>query len=81
MILEWKLGHFEQNLCRKVALPSNLCGMTKFLSSEYQLYICSHILFKMEDEWIHDLSQGVYGAWELLHKETNKFHPELTLII
>ena len=49
--------------------------------NEYQLYICSHILFKMEDEWIHDLSQGVYGAWELLHRETNKFHPELTLII
>ena len=49
--------------------------------NEYQLYICSHILFKMEDEWIHNLSQGVYGAWELLHRETNKFHPELTLII
>lgn len=49
--------------------------------NEYQLYICSHILFKMEDEWVHDLSQGVYGAWELLHRETNKFHPELTLII
>lgn len=49
--------------------------------NEYQLYICSHILFKMEDEWIHDLSQGVYGAWELLHRETHKFHPELTLII
>ena len=49
--------------------------------NEYQLYICSHILFKMEDEWVHDLSQGVYVAWELLHRETNKFHPELTLII
>lgn len=47
---------------------------------EHQLYICSHILFQMEDEWIIDNSQGVYGAWDILFKESYKFHPELTLI-
>lgn len=47
---------------------------------EQQLYICSHILFQMEDEWIIDNSQGVYGAWNILFKESYKFHPELTLI-
>lgn len=47
---------------------------------ERQLYICSHILFQMEDEWIIDNSQGVYGAWNVLFKESYKFHPELTLI-
>lgn len=47
---------------------------------EYQLYICSHILFQMEDEWMIDNSQGVMGAWELLIKEVDKFHPELTLL-
>lgn len=47
---------------------------------EQQLYICSHILFQMEEEWLLDNSQGVYGAWALLFKESYKFHPELTLI-
>lgn len=47
---------------------------------EYQLYICSHILFKMEDEWINDNSQGVINTWSLLRKYTSKFHPELTLL-
>lgn len=47
---------------------------------EYQLFVCSHILFRMEDEWIPDNSQGVYGTWALLQTETKKFHPELTLI-
>ncbi len=47
---------------------------------EQQLYICSHILFQMEEEWLLDNSQGVYGAWAILFKESYKFHPELTLI-
>lgn len=47
---------------------------------EQQLYICSHILFQMEEEWLLDNSQGVYGAWSILFKESYKFHPELTLI-
>lgn len=47
---------------------------------EYQLFVCSHILFRMEDEWIPDNSQGVYGTWALLQTETKKLHPELTLI-
>lgn len=49
--------------------------------NEYQLYICSHILFKMEDEWIAYNSEGVYGTWEIIYRESHKFHPELTLII
>lgn len=48
--------------------------------NEYQLYICSHILFQMEDEWMIDNSQGVMGAWALLIREVDKFHPELTLL-
>lgn len=48
--------------------------------SEYQLYLCSHILFRMEDTWIIDNSQGVYGAWEIISTSLDKFHPELTLL-
>lgn len=49
--------------------------------NEYQLYICSHILWKMEDTWIIDNQQGVLGAWAELQICINKFHPELTLIL
>lgn len=49
--------------------------------NEYQLYICSHILWKMEDEWITDNQQGVLGAWAELQSCTRKFHPELNLIL
>lgn len=48
--------------------------------SEYQLYLCSHILFRMEDTWIIDNYHGVYGAWEIISTSLDKFHPELTLL-
>lgn len=49
--------------------------------NEYQLYVCSHILWKMEDVWVLDNQQGVLGAWAELQSCTNRLHPELTLII
>lgn len=51
------------------------------MAPEYQLLICSHILFRMEDEWMINNSQGVYGAWTLIHESMSKFHPEFSLII
>lgn len=47
--------------------------------SEYQLLICSHILYRMEDVWMIDNSEGVYGAWSEIHAQMKKFHPEFTL--
>lgn len=47
--------------------------------TEYQLLVCAHILFKMEEDWMLDNSQGVYGAWSEIHKAMLKFHPEFTL--
>lgn len=48
--------------------------------SEYQMLVCSHILFRMEDEWVHTNSQGVLGTWAIFQKANLKFHPELTLL-
>lgn len=48
---------------------------------EYQLLLCSHILWKMEEVWILDNSQGVNGAWLEINRAISKFHPEYTLII
>lgn len=50
------------------------------LLSEYQMMVCSHILFRMEDEWIQTNSQGVIGCWALFKEAQLKFHPELSLI-
>lgn len=51
------------------------------MANEYQLLVCQHILFQMEDEWIIDNSWGVFGAWSLLHDTLGKFHPEFRLIL
>lgn len=48
---------------------------------EYQLFLCSHILWKMEEVWILENSQGVNGAWLEINRAISKFHPEYTLII
>lgn len=48
--------------------------------SEYQLFMCSHILFKMEDTWIIDNSQGVHGAWSIIKEAIYKFRPEFSLL-
>lgn len=50
------------------------------LLSEYQLGICIHILFRMEDIWMNEFSQrDVMAAWDLLLKAQAKFHPEYIL--
>lgn len=48
---------------------------------EYQLLLCSHILWRMEEVWILDNSQGVNGAWLEINRAIGKFHPEYKLII
>lgn len=50
------------------------------MMNEYQMLVCSHILFRMEDEWVHTNSQGVLGTWAIFQKSNLKFHPELTLL-
>lgn len=47
--------------------------------SEYQLLLCSHILYRMEDVWMIDNPEGVFGAWGEIHAQMKKFHPEFTL--
>lgn len=53
--------------------------MIKMLS-ENQLLICSHILYQMEDVWMIDNSEGVFGAWFEIHNRMENFHPEFTLL-
>lgn len=65
-----------------IQLYKDMVDMPQIIKTlnEYQLYICSHILWKMEEEWITDYSQGVLGTWAIITSYTNRFHPELTLL-
>lgn len=49
--------------------------------TEYQLSICQHILFRMEQEWLLTNSEGVYAAWAVLFEADKKFHPEINIIL
>ena len=47
---------------------------------EYQLGICMHILFTMEEIWVQKNPDGVNAMWDLFDKLYLKFHPEIKLI-
>ena len=48
---------------------------------EYQISLCSYILWKMESEWIVDNQEGVIGAWAIITEAQRKFHPEYRIIL
>lgn len=50
------------------------------LLDEYQLLVCSHILFRMEKFWIVEYSYGITSLWSVIHECMEKFHPEYKLI-
>lgn len=50
------------------------------LLDEYQLLVCSHILFRMEQVWMVEYSYGISSLWSVIHECMEKFHPEYKLI-
>ena len=52
------------------------------LLDEYQLLVCSHILFRMEQVWMveHKYSYGISSLWSVIHECMEKFHPEYKLL-
>ncbi len=49
--------------------------------TEYQTSLCSYILWRMEAEWLEINQEGVLGAWALIIRAQNKFHPEYQAIL
>ena len=47
---------------------------------QYQLGICSHILFTMESEWVQANPEGVLECWDLIDNCFNRHHPEVKLL-
>ena len=51
------------------------------LLNEYQISLCSYILWKMESEWVNINQEGVLGAWSIITDAQRKFHPEYRIIL
>ena len=48
---------------------------------EYQVGVCAHILFEMEDIWINQLGvEAVHGAWQIIGRLNKEYHPEYSLV-
>lgn len=75
---EWKssLDKLEEIYTQLKSVPS-----TFKLLNEYQLLVCSHILYKMEDTWSLDNQYGVFMTWSLIHQSMKKFHPEFKILL
>lgn len=69
-----------ENLIHKYRMVLDEPRYVAFLS-EYQLMVCSHILFQIEDELIMDDPIAVNRAWDLIIDAQKKFHPELRIVI
>lgn len=46
----------------------------------YQLGVCTHILFTMEETWVQNNPDGVIALWDLFDNMYQKFHPEIKLL-
>lgn len=75
---EWKssLDKLEEIYTQLKSVPS-----TFKLLNEYQLLVCSHILYRMEDTWSLDNQYGVFMTWSLIHQSMKKFHPEFKILL
>ena len=74
---EWKssLDKLEEIYTQLKSVPT-----TFKLLNEYQLLVCSHILYRMEDTWSLNNQYGVFMTWSLIHQSMKKFHPEFNII-
>lgn len=73
---EWKssLDKLEEIYTQLKSVPT-----TFKLLNEYQLLVCSHILYRIEDTWSLNNQYGVFMTWSLIHQSMKKFHPEFKI--
>lgn len=70
-VLESRIRYWE--LIKK--LPNAIQGI-----SSYQLGVCTHILFTMEETWVEINVDGVIALWDLFDELYKKHHPEINLL-
>ena len=83
-LIQSNLSDWNAQLGRLKATYQNIKSIPQAITllDEYQLLVCSHILFRMEQVWRveYKYSYGVASLWSVIHECMEKFHPEYKLI-
>lgn len=81
-LIQSNLSDWDYQISRLTAMYQNIKSIPQsiILLDEYQLLVCSHILFRMEQVWMVEYSYGISSLWSVIHECMEKFHPEYKLI-
>ena len=81
-LIQSNLSDWDAQLGKLMATYQNIKSIPQAITllDEYQLLVCSHILFRMEQVWMVEYSYGISILWSIIHECMEKFHPEYKLI-
>lgn len=81
-LIQSNLSDWNAQLGRLKVTYQNIKSIPQAITllDEYQLLVCSHILFRMEQVWMVEYSYGISSLWSVIHECMEKFHPEYKLI-
>lgn len=81
-LIQEQESDWNAQIGRLTAMYQNIKSIPQAITllDEYQLLVCSHILFRMEPVWMVEYSYGISSLWSVIHECMEKFHPEYKLI-
>ena len=83
-LIQSNLSDWNTQLDKLKATYQNIKSIPQAITllDEYQLLVCSHILFRMEQVWMveYKYSYGISSLWSVIHECMEKFHPEYKLL-
>ena len=81
-LIQSNLSDWNAQLGKLKATYQNIKSIPQAITllDEYQLLVCSHILFRMEQVWMVEYSYGISSIWSVIHECMEKFHPEYKLL-
>lgn len=81
-LIQEQESDWNAQISRLTAMYQNIKSIPQAITllDEYQLLVCSHILFRMENVWMVEYSYGISSLWSVIHECMEKFHPEYKLI-
>ena len=81
-LIQEQESDWDAQIGRLTAMYQNIKSIPQAITllDEYQLLVCSHILFRMEAVWMVEYSYGISSLWSVIHECMEKFHPEYKLL-
>lgn len=81
-LIQEQESDWDAQIGRLTAMYQNIKSIPQAITllDEYQLLVCSHILFRMESVWMVEYSYGISSLWSVIHECMEKFHPEYKLL-